>query len=69
MINSLAVLPDGRLASCSNDAQSIEIWNVNNGTLSLKLNGHSSKVNVLLLIKDFILVSGSEHGIIKLWKF
>lgn len=64
-INALVVLPDGRLASGSNDT-TIRIWDLATGT-SQVLTGHTDWVTTLTVLNDGRLVSGSVDRTIRLW--
>jgi len=62
---SLAVLPNGNLASGSGD-YSIKIWNVEEGTEIKTLVGHTDSVNSLVVLPNGYLVSGSFDNSIKI---
>lgn len=62
---SLAVLPDGRLASGSNN-RTIRIWDLVLGT-SQVLEGHTNSVVGLAVLPDGRLVSGSYDKTIRIW--
>ena len=65
-VYALAVLPDGTLASGSND-NSIKLWDVGTGQCVRTLQGHSDGVNALAVLPDGMLASGSDDKSIKLW--
>lgn len=65
-VKALAVLPDGRLASGSDDA-TIKLWNPASGSCTATLEGHSSVVIALAVLPDGRLASGSMDRTIKLW--
>jgi WD40 repeat protein len=62
---SLAVLPDGSLASGSDDTK-IKIWDTMKGIEIKTLNGHTSSVLSLAVLPDGSLASGSYKQIF-LW--
>jgi WD40 repeat protein len=65
MVTALAVLPDGRLASGSDD-RTIKLWDLATGQLKATLAGHCGSVRALAVLPDGRLASGS-FGAIKLW--
>jgi len=65
-IYSLAVLPDGTLASVSED-KSIKIWDIKTGDCIKTLRGHYDWIRSLALLKDGTLASGSDDETIKIW--
>ena len=64
----LAVLPDGTLASGSEDG-TIKLWR--SGQCTQTLEGHSGLVNCLAVLPDGTLASGSKcvdgRHIVKVW--
>jgi WD40 repeat protein len=70
-INSLCVLPDGRLASgphwLSPGAPTIQLWDVATGSESARLEGGSIGVRALCVLPDGQLASGCDDGTIRLW--
>ncbi len=67
-IYSLAVLVDGRLASCSDDT-TIKIWDTekSHDQLIKTLTGHSAWVWSLAVLKNGNLASSSGDKTIKIW--
>ena len=65
--SSLAVLPDGSLASCV-DNRNIDVWNIYQGKIIKTLRGHTDAILTLITMNEDILVSGSLDKTIKIWK-
>jgi WD40 repeat protein len=65
-INALAVLPDGRLASGSDDL-TIGLWDVSTGAETARLEGHEAWVRALAVLPDGRLASASWDKTIRLW--
>jgi WD40 repeat protein len=65
-VYSLAVLPDGSLASCSDDTR-IKIWDTIKGIEIKTLTGHTNSVYSLAFLPDGSLASGSYDTRIKIW--
>jgi len=65
-VNTLALLPDGRLISGSLD-KTIKLWDLKSQTCVATLTGHGKSVEALALLPDGRLVSGSKDNTIKLW--
>ena len=63
---SLAVLPNGHLASGSHD-KTIKIWNPTDGIVIRTLSGHTDAVIELAVLPNGHLASGSEDKTIKIW--
>ena len=65
-VNALALLPDGLLASGSDD-KTIRLWDLNTRQETARLHGHRAGVTALAVLLDNRLASGSIYGIIRLW--
>jgi hypothetical protein len=65
-VSTLALLPDGRLASGSGD-HTIKLWDLASGHCTATLAGHSEWVNPLALLPGGRLASGAGSHTIKLW--
>ena len=65
-VNSLAVLPDGRLASGSSD-KTIRLWDIKTGIETARLEGHTDRVTAICLLSDWRLASCSWDKTIRLW--
>ena len=66
-ILSLVYLPDGLLASGSDD-KTIKIWNIETGMCIKTLEGHEEWVRSLVYLPGGLLASGSADKTIKIWK-
>ena len=66
-IFDLKLVNDKVLASAGGFANTVKLWNLTTGSLIRTLEGHTSMVNVLLLISPTVLASGSTDLTIKLW--
>ena len=64
---SLAVLPNGYLASGHNEDNSIKIWDTDTGALIRTLLDHSDNVNSIAVLNNGKLASGSKDNTIKIW--
>ena len=65
-IKALCALPDGRLASGSED-HTIRVWDVTMGAEAARLQGHTGHVDALCLLPDGQLLSSSTDGTMGLW--
>lgn len=65
-VNSLAVLPNGHLASGSCD-RTIRIWDTTAGTCVRQLLGHTSSVTSLSVLPDGHLATGSVDNTVRIW--
>ena len=65
-MKALAVLPDGRLASGSDDS-TIRLWDQASGSCLAVFEGHQDSVNALAVLPDGRLASGSDDSTIRLW--
>jgi WD40 repeat protein len=67
MVTSLAVLPDGQLASGSADATVI-VWDSATGERVLALAGHTGAVRELAVLPGGRLASSSTDCTMRVWK-
>ena len=67
MVNALAVLDDGTLASGSSD-MTVRIWNVSDGSLVHTLAGHHGAVISLAALSKNKLASSSMDKTVKIWQ-
>jgi WD40 repeat protein len=65
-VNALAVLPDGRLASGSND-KTIRLWDLKTAAETARFTGHTDGVSALVMLPDDQLASGSGDRTVRLW--
>ena len=64
--NVLKLLENGDLVSGSAD-KTIQIWNIEDGTVKRTLSGHTKYVFALKGLDNGDLISGSYDGTIKIW--
>ena len=60
------VLPDGRVASGSNDP-SLRVWDPSTGRCLMTLEGHTGSIECVAILNDGRVVSGSADCTIKIW--
>jgi WD40 repeat protein len=65
-VNALLALPDGRLASGSDD-NTIRLWDPASGACERVFEGHQDWVRALTVLGDGRLASGSDDKTIRLW--
>jgi WD40 repeat protein len=63
----ITVLPDGNLATASED-KSIKIWNMKNNECLKTLNGHTDLVFGTVILDNGLLVSASRDKTIRIWQ-
>jgi WD40 repeat protein len=69
-VECLLALPDECVAAGNRyDDHEIKIWNGHSGELVKTLIGHSCCVNVLLLVNETTMASGSSDQTIRIWDF
>jgi WD40 repeat protein len=66
VVTTLAVLPDGRLASASWDG-TFRVWDMETGAEMARVQGRKGHVHPLAALPDGRLASGSWDGTIRLW--
>jgi len=65
-VTALAMLPNGRLASASND-RTIRVWELRSGTETVRMGGHKKAISALTVLPPGVLVSGSDDETLRLW--
>lgn len=65
-VNALVSLPEGRLASASND-HTVRLWKLETRTLEATLEGHTDSVTSLAVLRDGLLASGGFDDTVRLW--
>ncbi len=65
-IYSIVAMPDGRIASGSNDG-TIKIWNYSTGQCLQTLKGDNCSVNCLAIVGEKFIISGSSDHTIRCW--
>ena len=66
-VNSLCLLRDGRLASCSHD-KTIKVFSLQTFECELNILAHSKSVTSISILDNGYLVSSSEDKTIKIWE-
>ena len=66
IVRTLAVLPDGRLASGSYDS-TVRVWRLSTGVCEAVLEGHTRYVLALVVLPDGRLASGSYDRTVVIW--
>lgn len=65
-VNWLKILPDGRMASASND-MTIILWNLTTNMPNSILTGHTGQVKCLELLTNGYLISGASDNSTRVW--
>lgn len=66
LVLAIAVLPDGKLLTCSRD-RTVCMWNPETGLCLLILLGHTKDVTTLAVLSDNTFASGSDDATVRLW--
>lgn len=67
-INAVVITPDGEKAISALEDSTLKVWDLNNKTEIMTLQGHTERVRALTLMPDGQhIISGSEDGTIKIW--
>jgi WD40 repeat protein len=61
-VEALALLPDGRVISGSNDDCALRVWDLATGETTAILEGHSESVTAVAVLSDNRIVSGETTG-------
>ncbi len=71
-VSSLAISPDGKILASGSFDNTIKLWNLETGKEIHTLKGHQSGIKSIAFSpqssKDAILISGSQDGVIKIWR-
>ena len=67
-VHETVFLPDGSLASCSED-EKIKMWSLNSDEEICELTGHNECVYSICLLSNDLLASGSRDKTIKIWNW
>lgn len=68
VFEGVAFSPDGNIIACGSMDGPIRLWDLNNGKLTKRLNGHDSFVNSMVFNRDGkFLATGSDDGFILVW--
>ncbi len=68
VFEGVAFSPDGNIIACGSMNGPIRLWDLNNGELTRRLNGHDSFVNCMVFSRDGkFLATGSDDGFILVW--
>lgn len=65
-VNALVELPNGHIASGSNDGI-VRIWDPDSGYIVNVFRGHQSSVTALVILSDGRLATGSFDGTVRIW--
>jgi WD40 repeat protein len=65
-VNALVELPNGHIASGSNDGI-VRIWDPDSGYIENVFRGHQSSVTALVILPDGRLATGSFDGTVRIW--
>jgi WD40 repeat protein len=65
-VNALAVLPDGRVLSASDD-KTLRLWDVDTGVEIRRFEGHLDRVTAVVAFSNGRAISGSADNTLRLW--